>query len=139
MQSNDANAITVAIKDEFVNLVDVSKEYTLKELKDLITEVYKTKTAKKSKSKKTTKNTDTESSDDEKSKKPKKKATPYNVYVGERIKALKTEEPNATAIERMKMAAMGWKNLTDEEKKAYIRTDDNVVAVATESVSESEE
>ena len=136
MQSNDANAITVAIKDEFVNLVDVSKEYTLKELKDLITEVYKTKTAKKSKSKK---NTHAESSDDDKPKKPKKKATPYNVYVGERIKALKTEEPNATAIERMKMAAMGWKNLTDEEKKAYIRTDDVDNANGTESVSETEE
>ena len=139
MQSNDANAITVAIKDEFVNLVDVSKEYTLKELKDLITEVYKTKTAKKSKSKKSKKNTDVESSEDEKPKKPKKKATPYNVYVGERIKALKTEEPNATAIERMKMAAMGWKNLTDEEKKAYIRTDDVDNANGTELVSETEE
>jgi len=126
--------MTVAIKDEFVNIIDVSKEYTLKELKDIISEVYKTKTNSKPKAvKKSKKNVDTDTSDDEKpnkrnnkTDKPKKKATPYNVYVGERIKALKIDEPNATAMERMKMAAAGWKNLSDDEKKAYIRTDDVV-------------
>ena len=128
------NVMTVAIKDEFVSLVDVSKEYTLKEFKDLISEVYKTKIGTKPKAvKKSKKNADTDSSDEEKSKKrvakadkPKKKATPYNVYVGERIKALKIDKPDATAMERMKMAAAGWKNLSDDEKKAYIRTDDVV-------------
>ena len=119
---------TSEIIAEFVNLVDNDKDYQLKELKQMLADVYKTKTAKK----KTPKTTDNDSSSDDEDKpkkkrgrpakvsdKPKREPSAYNKYVKERMEQIKTEQPDAPAKDRMKMAAADWKTLTKEEQQAY--------------------
>lgn len=116
---------TEEIVNEFVQLIDTEKEYSLKELKEKLTEVYKTKTAKK-----TVKNTDASSSDDEGkpkkrgrpakvSDKPKRAPSAYNKYVKERIEKLKTERPEVAAKDLMRVAASEWKELSMEEQQSY--------------------
>ena len=123
------NATTVAIVEEFTNLVDVTKSYTLKEIKDILSAVYKTKSSKK----KNNVSSDDETSDGEKKQrrskkekldkdgnvKQKKKPSAYNLYIKARVEELKKENPDSTAIDRMKTAASTWKTLSDDEKNAY--------------------
>ena len=123
------NATTVAIVDEFTNLVDVTKSYALKEIKDILSAVYKTKSSKK----KNNVSSDDEASDGEKKQrrskkekldkdgniKQKKKPSAYNLYIKARVEELKKENPDSTAIDRMKTAASTWKTLSDDEKNAY--------------------
>jgi hypothetical protein len=118
---------------EFVQLVDNDKDYQLKELKQMLADVYKTKTAKKKTPKvaKTADKNDTSSDSDEDkpkkkrgrpakvSDKPKREPSAYNKYVKERMEQIKTEQPAVPAKDRMKMAAADWKNLTKEEQEAY--------------------
>ena len=121
------NTTTVAIMEEFTNIIDLNKSYTLKEIKDILSTVYKTKSSKKNTS------SDDEGSDGEKKQrrskkekldkegnvKPKKKPSSYNLYIKARVEELKKEDPTTTAIERMKTAASSWKTLSDDEKNAY--------------------
>jgi hypothetical protein len=118
---------TTEIMNEFVQLIDTEKEYSLKELKEKLTEVYKTKTAKTAK--KTMKNTEASSSDDEKPKKrgrpakvsdkPKRAPSAYNKYVKERIEKLKSESPEVAAKDLMRVAASEWKELSKEDQESY--------------------
>ena len=124
---------TSEIVNEFVNLVDNDKEYELKELKQMLSEVYKTKTSKKKtvNASKTVKSTDNDSSSDNEDKpkkrgrpakvsdKPKREPSAYNKYVKERMEEIKTENPEILAKDRMKMAAADWKNLTKEKQESY--------------------
>jgi hypothetical protein len=125
---------TTEIVNEFLQLIDNEKEYDLKELKQMLSDVYKTKTTDK-KIKKTTKKSDkTEKADntdseDEKprkrgrpakvSDKPKREPSSYNKYVKARIEALKKEQPETQAKELMKIAASSWKTLSKEEQETY--------------------
>ena len=135
---------TAAIINEFNQLVDDEKEYDLKELKKILTDVYNTKNGKKIAKPKAKKVSSDESSstDDDKPKKrgrpvkvkldkdgnPKAKKAPsaYNNFVKESILALKKENPNTPAKELMGMAAGNWKTLSQEEKDVYktIQIDD---------------
>ena len=133
---------TAAIIDEFSQLIDVEKEYDLKELKQILADVYNTKNGKKkaaSKAKNATKSPSSDdtasSSDEEKPKKrgrpakvrldkdgnPKAKKAPsaYNNYVKQTITTLKKQSPEVPARELMQMAAASWKSLTQEEKDNY--------------------
>jgi hypothetical protein len=119
---------TTEIVNEFVQLIDTEKEYSLKELKEKLTEVYKTKTAKTAK--KTAKKTEASSSDDEEkpkkrgrpakvSDKPKRAPSAYNKFVKERIEKLKTERPEVAAKDLMRVAASEWKELSKEDQESY--------------------
>ena len=127
--------MTTEIVNEFVQLIDNDKEYDLKELKALLSDVYKTKTAKPKTAKaakipKVTKSSD-DASDDEADKpkkrgrpakestKPKREPSAYNKFVKERIEQLKIEKTDTPAKDLMKMAAAEWKNLTKQEQEAY--------------------
>jgi hypothetical protein len=132
-------AQTTEIINEFVDIIDTNKDYTLKDLKQILTEVYNTKAGKNKKkvdnADKAPKMTDTDSSDDEKPKKRgrpakvkldkngdiKVKKTPsaYNIYVKQTIEAMKKENPDTPAKELMGLAANKWKLLTQEEKDSY--------------------
>jgi hypothetical protein len=132
-------AQTTEIINEFVEIIDTNKDYTLKDLKQILTEVYNTKAGKNKKkvdnADKAPKMTDTDSSDDEKPKKRgrpakvkldkngdiKVKKTPsaYNIYVKQTIEAMKKENPDTPAKELMGLAANKWKLLTQEEKDSY--------------------
>jgi hypothetical protein len=122
---------TTEIVNEFVQLIDNDKEYDLKELKQMLSDVYKTKTPKKT-TKKATKPEEqatTTDSDDEKPKKrgrpakvsdkPKREPSAYNKYVKARIEALKKEQPETQAKDLMKIAASSWKTLSKEEQEVY--------------------
>lgn len=120
---------TTEIMEEFAQLIDTEKEYSLKELKQMLTDVYKTKTINKT-VKKTIKKVDTSSSDDEEkpkkrgrpakvSDKPKRAPSAYNKYVKERIEKLKTERPEVAAKDLMRVAASEWKELSKEEQESY--------------------
>ena len=123
------NATTVAIVEEFTNLVDVTKSYTLKEIKDILSTVYKTKSSKKNNvpsddeasdgEKKQRRRTKKEKLDKDGNVKQKKKPSAYNLYIKARVEELKKENPDSTAIDRMKTAASTWKTLSDDEKNAY--------------------
>lgn len=139
---------TSEIIDEFVQLVDTDKAFDLKELKQILTEVYNTKIGKKKPAKAAPKaapkapkvvpvpDNDTESDDDNKPKrrgrppnkpkldkdgnpKAKKAPTAYNNFVKETIVQLKKDKPEIPAKELMGMAAASWKLLSQEEKDAY--------------------
>ena len=133
-------AQTTEIINEFVELIDINKDYNLKDLKQILTEVYNTKVGKnKKKVEKAEKPVvlvaDDETSDDDKPKKRgrpakvkldkdgnikvKKAPSAYNIYVKQAITALKKDHPEAVAKELMGLAASKWKELSQEEKDAY--------------------
>lgn len=126
---------TAEIINEFVQLIDNDKDYDLKELKQMLSDVYKTKTTKTAKTaKKTKKATKTEEqsttdSEDDKPRKrgrpakvndkPKRKPSAYNNYVKSQIEKLKKEQPEVQAKDLMKIAAASWKTLSKEEQETY--------------------
>ena len=120
---------TAEIINEFVALVLLDKDYQLKELKQMLADVYKTKTTKTKPIKKVEKTADLSDSDEDKPKKrgrpakvsdkPKREPSAYNKFVKEQMEKLKTEQPDVVAKDRMKIAAAKWKNLTKEEQEAY--------------------
>ena len=140
---------TSEIMDEFVQLVDTDKVFDLKELKQILTDVYNTKVGKKTKKAavpkkapavtkvaKPLQENDTESDNDDKPKrrgrppskpkldkdgnpKAKKAPTAYNNYVKETILALKQSNPQVPARELMGMAAVRWKTLSKQEQESY--------------------
>ena len=122
---------TSIIIEKFNEQIDVEKDYTLKELKDILTMLYK----KPKKIAKTVIMKNSEESDEDKPKKrgrpaivkldkdgnPKEKRAPsaYNKYVAKFIKERKEEYPEKGAKEMMSIAAGVWKTLSDEEKAEY--------------------
>lgn len=126
---------TTEIINEFVQHIDTEQEYTLNELKKILTETYKTKTAKPIKQEpKIVIIEDTDSDDDKPRKrgrptkpkldkngniKVKKAPTAYNIFVKQTIEALKKEQPETSAKELMGIAAAKWKALTNEEKANF--------------------
>lgn len=144
-QSNKMSAImlskTAEIKNEFSQLVDDNIEYSMKEMKDILSNIYKTLN-KKSKMviKKNTAtivvNDDISDDDDDKPKKRGRPAKPvkkdkdgnvmskkapsaYNLFVQEKIVSIRKEQPDVPAKERMSLAAAAWKEMSDEEKEVY--------------------
>lgn len=128
---------------EFCDKVDVEKDYDLKELKQILEDIYKEKKGSKSaksgkpaqgaKTAKQAKLDETDASSPAKPKKQSKKAkeaddkpkpakrapTSYNNFMSERIKALKQENPDTNAKELMTMASHEWKDLSQDQKDAY--------------------
>ena len=141
-----AQNVTLDILNEFQEQIDVDKVYSLKEMKDVLSEIFKVKnikpkknTVKKEKTaKKAVKKTDdmdTETDEEVETKKKgrptkvkldkdgnekaKRAPTAYNNFVGKRIKELKLEHPETKAVELMKMASISWKEMTQEQKDEY--------------------
>jgi hypothetical protein len=126
---------TKEIVEEFSTLVDMEKEYTLKEMKELLGEVYKAKNGKPAKRVMKKKEDSEDDSDKEKKRgrptkaklnkdgteRKKRAPTAYNKYISMKSKELKAMEENAgkKAKEIMKMAANSWSEMSDEEKEAY--------------------
>jgi hypothetical protein len=132
---------TSQIKNEFSQLIDDDTEYSMKEMKDVLSNIYKTLNRDK-KSKTIIKNTATivvtEDSDDDDDK-PKKRGRPakpakkdkngnvmakkapsaYNLFVQEKIVSIRKEQPDVPAKERMSLAAAAWKEMSDEDKEVY--------------------
>jgi hypothetical protein len=121
------NPNTIAIVNEFVSIIDMDKEYTIKELNSILTDVYKTKMGTAKKGKKSSKKKDSDNDSDEEPKKrvykkkdenkPKRKPNAYNMYVKEKMAELKEKQPDSKL--NMAEAAKGWKHLSDEEKLRY--------------------
>jgi hypothetical protein len=113
---------TTEIINDFVNKVDTEKEYTLKELKDALDEVYKTHAAAnkaEKKQKKPTKTTKAAPKEDLVEPKAKRAPSAYNKFVKQRIQQLKQEQEGIPPKDLMKMAAAEWKNLTKQEQEEY--------------------
>ena len=100
MSSTVANN-TQQIIDKFVELIDVNKEYTCKELTNILSEAYKLVTKGNKKTKTT------------------KAPTKYNLFVKENISKLKMENPTLSRQELMKKVSELWqeeKNKNNEEE-----------------------
>ena len=141
---------TAEIVKEFIELVDTDKEYDLKELKEMLTDIYKTKNGKKpakprqprqpkqpKQPKQKAAGDDTESDDDKplakpkagkkkaakadkmEEDKPKRPPTAYNMFIKERVVAIKEEQPDVPPKMRLSVAAAEWKTLSQEQKDAY--------------------
>lgn len=83
--------MTSKIIDNFVSKVDTNRnDYTLDELKKLLTEAFKN-----SKKKKTTE---------------KKEPSAYNIFIREAIQKIKEEDPNVDKKQLMSLAAARWKD-----------------------------
>jgi len=127
--------------EDFVQQVNDDKEYTLPDLKKILTDVYKNKVEEK-KEKKPTKVVEVkkvESDDDTDDDKPKKRGRPpskpklnkngevkekkapsaYNNFVKEKIKELKPLNQDKTARDLMLIAAGMWKQLDKQEQDKY--------------------
>lgn len=136
---------TAILKNEFAELIDDDIEYSVKDMKDIITSIFKNiqKDIKKNNNGKKTivKNTATivvdDSSDDDKPKKrgrpakpvkkdkhgnvvAKKAPSPYNLFVKEKIVEIRKEQPDVPAKERMSLAAAAWKELSEDDKAVYV-------------------
>ncbi len=127
---------TATIIAEFTEQIDVQKEYDLKELKQILSDVYKAKTTQKKVTRQVVNNSEDDTTDDEKPKKrgrpakgpkldkngnekPKREPSAYNKYVKQRIMSLKTEQPNTAAKDLMLIAASEWKQLSKTEQEQY--------------------
>ena len=100
MSSTVANN-TQQIIDKFVELIDVNKDYTCKELTNILSEAYKLVTKGNKKTKTT------------------KAPTKYNLFVKENISKLKMENPTLSRQELMKKVSELWqeeKNKNNEEE-----------------------
>jgi hypothetical protein len=135
---------TSDIISNFVNQIDTDQEYSLNDLKKVLTEAYKAEMAKVKPVKKSKllkayqqqpKAVLESDSDDDKPKKrgrpikvkldkngnPKVKKAPsvYNIYVKQAIEALKKESPETPARELMTMVAQKWKAMSDDDKAEF--------------------
>lgn len=120
---------TREIVDEFVSLIEQDKAYSLKELKDILGEIYKTKTkpvktAKPVKTGKAAKakkdEADMAVSDEEKPVvKAKKAPSAYNNFIKKRIEQLKIERTDLAPRDLLKHAAGEWKQLDKAEQEKY--------------------
>jgi hypothetical protein len=113
---------TTEIVNEFVNKIDTEKEYTLKELKDALDEVYKTHTAAnkaEKKPKKAAKTAKAAPKEDLVEPKAKRAPSAYNKYIKHRIQQLKEEGNDIAPKDLMKTAAAEWKDLTKQEQEKY--------------------
>lgn len=82
--------MTSKVLTDFMSKVDTSKDdYTLEELKKLLTEAYKS-----AKKKKTTE---------------KKEPSKYNIFIKEEIQKIRQESPNVDNKQLMSLAAARWK------------------------------
>lgn len=89
------NNITKYIFEEFEKKIDKEKVYSLKELKDILTETYK-------------------EIKDKKKNNVKKAPSKYNIFVKEEIERLKAEnKENLNNKEILKQAAANWKKQKD--------------------------
>ena len=115
---------TTEIIDEFTAIIAKDQDYTLAELKTILTDVYNTKTGKKiakNVEKKVEKVEDAPSDGEEKPKKRGRKAkapageekkkrepTAYNIYIKEKHAELKISNPEMSAKERLIAGAAAW-------------------------------
>ena len=134
---------TAQIIAEFTELVNVEQEYTLSELKSILSDIYKVKNGKKVVAKKTAKKDQVVPSDDEE--KPKKKGRPaktpkldangdvkkkrepsaYNIFIKEKYAEYKKSDPELSTKEIMLKAAADW-----SEKKLLAKNGDKVEATS---------
>jgi hypothetical protein len=95
--SGDKNTHTVRFVDEFVKTIDVTREYSLDEIRKTVGDIYKS--TKKPNKKKV--NSDGEV--------VKRQPSPYNVFIKNEMAKLKQENPECDNKEIMKLAAAAWK------------------------------
>ena len=126
--------ITANIISEFVEQIDKEKDYDLKELKQILSDVYKAKSAKD----KPVKQKEQSESDNEKDKKkrkaptkdadkPKRAPSAYNNYIKKRIQELKSEQDakdgddntKLSVKELLKTSARELKLLDKAEQEKY--------------------
>ena len=135
---------TAEIIAEFTDLVNVEQEYTLSELKSILSDIYKVKNGKKVVAKKTAKKDQVVPSDDEE--KPKKKGRPaktpkldangdvkkkrepsaYNIFIKEKYAEYKKTDPELSTKEIMLKAAADW------SEKKLAKNDEKVVEATSE-------
>ena len=145
---------TAEIIAEFTTLVNVEQEYTLGELKSILSDVYKVKTGKKVAPNKVAKKAEKEPSDDEDV--PKKRGRPakapkldangdvkkkrepslYNIFIKERRAHYKLTDPELSSKECMLRAAAEWTAKKEAEKEP---SDDETKDANDEVVNEEKD
>lgn len=96
--SGDKNPHTARFVDEFVKTIDITREYSLDEIRKCVGDIYK---GTKKPNKKKTLNSDGEV--------VKRQPSPYNVFIKNEMAKLKQENPDCDNKEIMKLAAASWK------------------------------
>lgn len=120
---------------EFNTLVDLTKEYDVKEIKKILADICKANVAKPAKKVTKVAKEDTDEEEDKPVKKgrptkapkldkdgnekPKRAPSAYNLYVKEKVKEIRENDPTKKAKDLMSEAASMWKALSDEEKQTF--------------------
>lgn len=90
--------MTSKILSDFISKIDNNKnDYTLDELKKLLTEAYKSSKKKKATSEK-------------------KEPSKYNIFIKEEIQRIREENPNVDNKQLMSLAASKWKEHKEKNK-----------------------
>lgn len=108
------------ILNDFNSRIDTNKSYTLNEMKEILIMSYKSKMEQESDEdvpKRKRGRPLKVRLDKDGNPKTKREPTKYNIFVGRRIKELKQEQPETSAIELMKIASSEWQKLSKEEKE----------------------
>jgi len=99
---------TKEIIDEFAKLIVSDNEYTLKEMKQMLEEVYKSKSEKEGKAPR--KALGKKKKVVEKEEKKKREPTVYNLFMRDNYGKAKAENPEANGSEIMKIVAKMWQD-----------------------------
>jgi hypothetical protein len=118
---------------EFITLIDNEKEYSLVEIKKILSDVYKNTYKKDTKVKKTKAK---KSSDDEENPKEKKAPTAYNIFVKENMSAVKEKYPELNNQERMSKIGELWAIKKEENNEAVAKEIQEVAEENKEAVAE---
>jgi len=104
---------TKDIIDEFAKLIVSDNEYTLKEMKQMLEEVYKSKSEKEGKTPRKAlgkKKKVVEKEVVEKKEKKKREPTVYNLFMRDNYSVAKAANPDANGSEIMKIVAKMWQD-----------------------------
>lgn len=127
--------MTSEIVSEFNKLIEEDKVYDLKELKQILSDIYKTKT-KVPKAPKKSKKSNEENGEIEKepkAQKAKRGPTAYNLFMKEKMIEMKENNNDLKSKDIMGLVAKEWKLLSQEQKDAY---KPKAVVSETEEMSE---
>lgn len=142
----EITTMTSEILNEFKEQIDEDKVYDLKEMTQILKDIYNTKMGKKATKAKKPKEPKAETdakapsdNTDDEEEKPKKRGRPakakkldkdgnpkekraptaYNKFMSMKIKELKQENEETAASDLMKMASAVWKEMSQEEKDEF--------------------
>ena len=110
---------TAEIKNEFYKIINDDIEYSFDDMKKVLRDIFKIVNKDKSKKRNTPSKKVKKVKKDHDDNVVKKAPSAYNLFIKEKIVAIRTERPDILSKDRMSHAAEEWKKMSDDEKEVY--------------------